>query len=81
MGVRKQKYEASRRCFPGSANVTVTAVQERSLGCAFDDDTGNGESKFENEDEKPRVTRRLEDIRLPYRHFERSEKSSLQTDK
>ena len=57
MGVRKQKYEAPRRHFPGSANVTVTAVQERSLGCAFDDDTtGNGESKFENEDEKPRVT-------------------------
>ena len=61
MGVRKQKYEASRRRFPGSANVTVTAVQERSLGYARDDDTGNGESKFENEDEKPRVTRRLED--------------------
>ena len=66
MGVRKQKYEASRRRFSGSANVTVTAVQERSLGCARDDDTGNGESKFENEDEKPRVTgneetRRLED--------------------
>ena len=84
--VRKQKNEAPRRRFPGSANVTVTAVQERSLGCAFDDDTGNGESKFENEDEKPRVTgneetRRLEDIRLPYRHFERSEKSSLQSDK
>ena len=82
MGVRKQKYEASRRRFSGSANVTVTAVQERSLGYARDDDTGNGESKFENEDEKPRVTgneetRRLEDIRLPYRHFERSEKSSL----
>ena len=56
MGVRKQKYEAPRRRFPASANVTVTAVQERSLGCAFDDDTGNGESKFENEDEKPRVT-------------------------
>ena len=54
--VRKQKYEAPRRRFPAGANVTVTAVQERSLGCAFDDDTGNGESKFENEDEKPRVT-------------------------
>ena len=54
--VRKQKYEAPRRRFPASANVTVTAVQERSLGCARDDDTGNGESKFENEDEKPRVT-------------------------
>ena len=54
--VRKQKNEAPRRRFPGSANVTVTAVQERSLGCARDDDTGNGESKFENEDEKPRVT-------------------------
>ncbi len=79
--VRKQKYEAPRRCFSGSANVTVTAVQERSLGYVRDDDTGNGESKFENEDEKPRVTRRLEDIRLPYRHFERSEKSSLQSDK
>ena len=81
MGVRKQKYEAPRRRFPAGANVTVTAVQERSLGCARDDDTGNGESKFENEDEKPRVTRRLEDIRLTYRHFERSEKSPLQTDK
>ena len=54
--VRKQKYEAPRRRFPAGANVTVTAVQERSLGCARDDDTGNGESKFENEDEKPRVT-------------------------
>ena len=51
--VRKQKYEAPRRRFPAGANVTVTAVQERSLGCARDDDTGNGESKFENEDEKP----------------------------
>ena len=66
MGVRKQKYEAPRHRFPASANVTVTAVQERSLGCARDDDTGNGESEFENEDEKPRVTgneetRRLED--------------------
>ena len=86
MDVRKQKYEAPRRRFPASANVTVTAVQERSLGYARDDDTGNGESKFENEDEEPRVTgnektRRLEDIRLPYRHFERSEKSSLQSDK
>ena len=73
--VRKQKYEAPRRRFPAGANVTVTAVQERSLGCAFDDDTGNGESKFENGDEKPQgtgneVTRRLEDIRLPYCHFE-----------
>ena len=29
MGVRKQKYEASRRRFPASANVIVTAVQER----------------------------------------------------
>ena len=38
MDVRKQKYEASRRRFPASANVIVTAVQERSLGCAFDDD-------------------------------------------
>ena len=54
--VRKQKYEAPRRRFPAGANVTVTAVQERSLGCARDDDTGNGKSKFENEDEKPRVT-------------------------
>ena len=36
--VRKQKYEAPRRRFPGSANVTVTAVQERSLGYARDDD-------------------------------------------
>ena len=54
--VRKQKYEAPRRRFPAGANVIVTAVQERSLGCARDDDTGNGESKFENEDEKPRVT-------------------------
>ena len=56
MGVRKQKYEAPRRRFPAGANVTVTAVQERSLGYAFDDDTGNGESKFENGDEEPRVT-------------------------
>ena len=56
MGVRKQKYEAPRRRFPASANVTVIAVQERSLGYARDDDTGNGESEFENEDEKPRVT-------------------------
>ena len=54
--VRKQKYEAPRRRFPAGANVTVTAVQERSLGYAFDDDTGNGESKFKNGDEKPRVT-------------------------
>ena len=38
MGVRKQKYEASRRRFPAGAYVIVTAVQERSLGCAFDDD-------------------------------------------
>ena len=53
MDVRKQKYEAPRRRFPASANVTVTAVQERSLGCARDDDTGNGKSKFENEDEEP----------------------------
>ena len=52
MGVRKQKYEASRRSFPGSANVTVTAVQERSLGYAFDDDTGNGyRQKFESRGE------------------------------
>ena len=56
MGVRKQKYEAPRRRFPASVNLIVTAVQERSLGYARDDDTGNGESKFENEDEKPRVT-------------------------
>ena len=54
--MRKQKYEAPRRRFPAGANVIVTAVQERSLGCARDDDTGNGESKFKNEDEKPRVT-------------------------
>ena len=54
--VRKQKYEAPRRRFPGSANVTVTAVQERSLGYVRDDDTGNGESKSKNEDEEPRVT-------------------------
>ena len=54
--VRKQKYEAPRRRFPAGVNVTVTVVQERSLGCARDDDTGNGESKFENEDEKPRVS-------------------------
>ena len=50
--VRKQKYEAPRRCFPGSANVTVTAVHERSLGYAFDDDTGNGyRQKFESRGE------------------------------
>ena len=50
--VRKQKYEAPRRRFPASANVTVTAVQERSLGCARDDDTGKGyPPKFENRDE------------------------------
>ena len=50
--VRKQKYEAPRRRFPASANVTVTAVQERSLGYAFDDDTGNGyRQKFESRGE------------------------------
>ena len=50
--VRKQKYEAPRRRFPVSANVTVTAVQERSLGCAFDDDAGKGyPKKFEGRDE------------------------------
>ena len=52
MGVRKQKYEAPRRRFPASANVTVTAVQERFLGCARDDDTGKGyRQKFENRGE------------------------------
>ena len=62
--VRKQKYEAPRRRFPASANVTVTAVQERSLGCARDDDTGNGESKFKNGDEESRVTGNEETRRL-----------------
>ena len=52
MGVRKQKYEAPRRRFPAGANVTVTAVQERSLGCARDDDTGKGyRQKFESRGE------------------------------
>ena len=52
MGVRKQKFEASRRRFSGRANVTVTAVQERSLGCAFDDDAGKGyPKKFEGRNE------------------------------
>ena len=52
MGVRKQKYEAPRRRFPASANVTVTAVQERFLGCARDDDTEKGyRQKFENRGE------------------------------
>ena len=50
--VRKQKYEAPRRRFPASANVTVTAVQERSLGYARDDDTGKGyRQKFESRGE------------------------------
>ena len=43
--VRKQKYEAPRRRFPASANVTVTAVQERFLGYARNDDTRISESK------------------------------------
>ena len=37
MDVRKQKYVAPRRHFPASAYVILTAVQERSLGCARDD--------------------------------------------
>ena len=50
--VRKQKYEALRRRFPASANVIVTAVHERSLGCARDDDTGKGyRQKFESRGE------------------------------
>ena len=43
--VRKQKYEAPRRRFPASANVTVTAVQERFLGYTRNDDTRISESK------------------------------------
>ena len=43
--VRKQKYEALRRRFPASANVTVTAVQERFLGYARNDDTRISEPK------------------------------------
>ena len=35
-----QKYAATRHRFPASAYVILTAVQERSLGCARDDDTG-----------------------------------------
>ena len=53
MGVRKQKYAAPRRRFPVNAYVILTAVQERSLGCARDDDTGNGYSqRFESRDEQ-----------------------------
>ena len=59
--VRKQKYEAPRRRFPAGANVTVTAVQERSLGNASDDDTGKGyPQRFESRDEQL-VTRGLSD--------------------
>ena len=43
--VRKQKYEAPRRRFPAGAYVTLTAVQERSLGCARDDD---GAKRYQN---------------------------------
>ena len=50
--VRKQKYEAPRRRFPAGANVTVTAVQERFLGYARDDDTGKEyRQKFESRGE------------------------------
>ena len=53
MDVRKQKYAALRRCFPASAYVILTAVQERSLGCASDDDTGKGyPQRFESRDEQ-----------------------------
>ena len=54
MDVRKQKYAAPRRRFPASAYVILTAVQERSLGCARDDDMGMGYPKkfeFECKDE------------------------------
>ena len=37
-----QKYVAPRRRFPVCAYVILTAVQERSLGCAFDDDMVKG---------------------------------------
>ena len=53
MDVRKQKHVAPNRRFPASAYMILTAVQERSLGCASDDDTGKGypPQKFENRDE------------------------------
>ena len=57
----KAEIRSTKALFRTGAYVILTAVQERSLGYARDDDTGNGESKFENEDEKPQVTRRLED--------------------
>ena len=50
--VRKQKYVAPRRRFPANAYAILTAVQERSLGCAFDDDAGKGyPKKFEGRNE------------------------------
>ena len=52
MDVRKQKHVALNRRFPVSAYVILTAVQERSLGNASDDDRGKGyPPKFENMDE------------------------------
>ena len=45
MDVRKQKYAAPRRRFPASAYVILTAVQERSLGYARDD---NAAKRYQN---------------------------------
>ena len=39
MDVKKQKYVAPRRRFRFSAYVILTAVQERIIGSAFDDET------------------------------------------
>ena len=45
MDVRKQKYAAPRRRFSARAYVILTAVQERSLGCARDD---NAAKRYQN---------------------------------
>ena len=47
---------APRRRFPAIAYVILTVVQERSLGCARDDDMGKGyHHKFESKDAWPRM--------------------------
>ena len=52
MNVQKQKYAAPRRRFPVRAYAILSAVQERSLGYARDDDTGKGyPPRFESRDE------------------------------
>ncbi len=77
MDVRKQKHVAPNRRFPASAYVILTAVQERSLGNASDDDTGKGyPPNFENRDEWLGTGDYIPPSGIaPFRHPERRETS------